>query len=93
MNAEKNIFQLIKTNDILIHHTYDSFENYLNYIHALKDPNILAIKQTIYRVAGNSKLMLLIDCAKSVAVTVVVILARFDEEANINWAEQLEHTA
>ena len=66
----------------------------LNYIHlALKDPNILAIKQTIYRVAGNSKLMqLLIDCAKrGVAVTVVVeLLARFDEEANINWAEQLE---
>ena len=94
LNAEKNIFQLIKTNDILIHHPYDSFENYLNYIHlALKDPNILAIKQTIYRVAGNSKLMqLLIDCAKrGVAVTVVVeLLARFDEEANINWAEQLE---
>ena len=79
----KKCFQLIKTNDILIHHPYDSFENYLNYIHlALKDPNILAIKQTIYRVAGNSKLMqLLIDCAKSVAVTVVVeLLARFDEE-------------
>lgn len=93
-NAEKDIFQQIKTNDILIHHPYDSFENYLNYIHAaLKDPNVLAIKQTIYRVAGNSKLMqLLIECAKrGVAVTVVVeLLARFDEEANINWAEQLE---
>ena len=94
LNTEKDVFQQIKAEDILIHHPYDSFENYLNYIHAaLKDPNVLAIKQTIYRVAGNSKLMqLLIDCAKrSIAVTVVVeLLARFDEEANINWAEQLE---
>jgi polyphosphate kinase len=93
-NDKKNIFQQIKSNDILIHHPYDSFENYLNYIQsAFKDPNVLAIKQTIYRVAGNSKMMqLLIDCAKrGIAVTVVVeLLARFDEEANINWAEQLE---
>jgi polyphosphate kinase len=79
---------------VLLHHPFQSFEPVIEFIRrAVDDPDVVAIKQTVYRTGANSVLMeALIDAAhQGKEVTVVVeLLARFDEEANINWAERLE---
>ena len=89
-----NVFDQLKRGDVLFHQPFESFEGVLLFLRAaVNDPNVLAIKQTIYRAGADSTIMDLLREAvrKGKEVTVVVELkARFDEEANINWAEMLE---
>jgi polyphosphate kinase len=89
-----DMFSAIHKDDILLHHPYQSFRLVINFIEqAAKDPDVVAIKQTVYRTGVNSEMMqILVDAAqRGKEITVVVeLLARFDEEANINWASQLE---
>lgn len=92
--ADSDIFTLLKKQDILLHHPFQSFQPVLEFIRsAARDPDVLAIKQTIYRTGINSDLMesLITAAQRGKEVTVIVeLMARFDEEANITWAERLE---
>ena len=92
--ANLDIFEQIRKNDILLHHPFQSFQTVIDFICvAANDPHVVAIKQTIYRTGMNSELMeALMKAARSgKEVTVIVeLMARFDEEANINWADKLE---
>lgn len=88
------IFEQLRHGDIVMHHPFESFDGVLAFLReAVNDPQVLAIKQTIYRTGADSVLMDLLREAvrrgKEVMV-VVELKARFDEEANINWAEMLE---
>jgi polyphosphate kinase len=92
--AYQDIFAVLDKQDVLLHHPYQSFQPVIDFIRsAAADPCVVAIKQTIYRAGANSDLMeALIGAAqRGKEVTVIVeLMARFDEEANINWAERLE---
>ncbi|MES2318379.1 MAG: polyphosphate kinase 1 [Pseudomonadota bacterium] len=89
-----NIFDQLRKRDILLHHPFESFQPVVDFIRVAScDPAVVAIKQTIYRTGTHSELMEALITAARLGKEVTVILelmARFDEEANINWADQLE---
>jgi polyphosphate kinase len=91
---QPDLFGAIAKGDILLHHPFQSFKPVIAFItQAAKDPDVVAIKQTVYRTGADSELMrILIDAARrGKEITVVVeLMARFDEEANLSWAAQLE---
>jgi polyphosphate kinase len=94
LREQSDIFAAIRQHDVLLHHPFQSFEPVVEFIRkAADDPEVILIKQTVYRTGVNSALMeaLIKAAQRGKEVTVVVeLMARFDEEANINWAERLE---
>ena len=94
LTQQQSYFERLKQGDVLIHRPYESFDAVIDFLReAVHDPNVLAIRQTIYRTGSDTRMLNLLQEAvrrgKEVLV-VVEIKARFDEEANINWAESLE---
>ncbi|WP_442956625.1 RNA degradosome polyphosphate kinase [Planococcus sp. CAU13] len=94
MKSGKEIFEKVARQDVFLHHPYDSFEPVVNFIsEAADDDDVLAIKQTLYRVSGDSPVIKALKRAaeNGKQVTVLVELkARFDEENNVQWAKELE---
>ena len=91
---EEDIFTTLRRGDVLLHHPYDSFEGVLGFLEAAAiDPDVLAIKQTLYRTGGDERLLSVLKTAAERGKQVVALIelkARFDEQRNIAWARALE---
>ena len=91
--ASNNIFDELRKRDILLHHPYDSFEAVVDFIEsAAQDPNVISLKQTIYRTSQNSPIVqsLIAAAAEKEVIVVLELKARFDEATNIQWARSME---